>query len=81
MGNFINNLHYVKSVRIRSYSGPHFPHSDWIWRDTSCIQPELRENVDQNNSEYGHFTQGVGSANLAGSNIGKWKITRTPISN
>ena len=30
--------HCVKSVRIRSYSGPHFlrifPHSDWIWRDT-----------------------------------------------
>ena len=28
----------VKSVRIRSYSGPHFssifPHSDWIRRDT-----------------------------------------------
>ena len=29
-----NNTHYVKSVRIRSYSDPHFssifPHSDWI---------------------------------------------------
>ena len=31
----------VKSVRIRSYSGPHFP--------------AFRLNTDQNNSEYGHF--------------------------
>ena len=32
----------VKSVRIRSYSGPYFsrifPHSDWIWTET-CISP------------------------------------------
>ena len=28
-------FHYVKSVRIGSYSGPHFPpHSEWIQRDT-----------------------------------------------
>ena len=33
--------HYVKSVLIRSYSGPH---SIQIW-----------ENTDQNNSEYRHF--------------------------
>ena len=33
--------HYVKSVLIRSYSGPH------------SIQ--IRENTDQNNSEYRHF--------------------------
>ena len=33
-----------------------FPHSDWIRRD--CISPysvRLRENTDQNNSEYGHI--------------------------
>ena len=32
------NIHCVKRVHIRSYSGPHFshifPHSDWIRRDT-----------------------------------------------
>ena len=28
-------LYCMKSVRIRSFSGPIFPHSDWIWRDTS----------------------------------------------
>ena len=33
--------HCVKSVRIRSYSGPHFP--------------AFGLNMDQNNSEYGHF--------------------------
>ena len=33
--------HCVKSVRIRSYSGPHFP--------------PFGLNMDQNNSKYGHF--------------------------
>ena len=53
----------VKSVHIRSYSGPHFsrifPHLDWIRRDVSLrFQSECRkmwENADQNNSEYWHF--------------------------
>ena len=27
----------IKSVRIRSYSGPHFPHSDWIQRDKKAL--------------------------------------------
>ena len=31
-----------------------FPHSDWIRRDTSYLV-RMRENADQNNSEYGHF--------------------------
>ena len=35
-------LHCVKSVRIRSHSGPY---SVRMW-----------ENTDQNNSEYGHFS-------------------------
>ena len=57
--------HCVKSVRIRSYSGPHFscifPHSDWIWRDTECLSVfspnagKCGKNADQNNSEYGRF--------------------------
>ena len=40
--------HCVKSVRIRSYSGPHFsrisPHSGWIRRDTeylSVVSPNV----------------------------------------
>ena len=34
-------MHCVKSIRIRSYSGPHFP--------------TFGLNTDQNNYEYGHF--------------------------
>ena len=38
---FQRTQHCVKSVRIRSYSGPHFPpifpHSDWIRRDTAYL--------------------------------------------
>ena len=37
---FLKTFHCVKSVRIRSYSGPHFyrifPHSEWIGR-IRCI--------------------------------------------
>ena len=35
-------MHCVKRVRIRNYSGPHFPHSDWIRRDSVSlsIQPK-----------------------------------------
>ena len=35
--------HCVKSVRIRSYSGPY--------------SVQMQENTDQNNSEYGHFSR------------------------
>ena len=31
-----------------------FPYSDWTWRDTE-YSVRVRENTDQNNSEYGHF--------------------------
>ena len=58
-------VHGVKSVVIRSYSGPHFssifPHSEWMWRNTlylSVFSPnagKCGKNADQNNSEYGHF--------------------------
>ena len=35
-----------------------FPHSDWIGRDTHSVR--MRENMDQKNSEYRHFTQWSG---------------------
>ena len=41
-GNFSMDTHCVKSVRIRSFSGPY---SD-----------RMRENANQKNSEYGHFS-------------------------
>ena len=31
-----------------------FPHSDWIRRETPYLV-QMRENADQNNSEYGYF--------------------------
>ena len=44
-------LHCVKSVHIRSYSGPYFP--------TFGLTVRMRENAGQNNSEYGHFLSSV----------------------
>ena len=48
----LKGQHSVKSVRIWSYSGPHFfrifPHSDWIRRDTESISlysVRMRENA------------------------------------
>ena len=40
--------HCVKSVHIRSYSGPHFP-------AFGLNTVRMQEKADQNNSEYGHF--------------------------
>ena len=42
----IRGKHCVKSVRIRSYSGQ---------LRVSPYSVRMRENVDQNNSDYGHF--------------------------
>ena len=40
---FVDVNHCVKAVRIRSYSGPY--------------SVRMRENKDQNDSEYGHFSR------------------------
>ena len=58
-------MHCVKSICIRSYSGPHFfPHFPALGLNTEryavslCIQSEcgkILEKADQNNSEYGHI--------------------------
>ena len=47
-----------------------FPHSDWIRRDTEYLSVfslnvgKCGINVDQHNSEYGHFLGSVKQANL-----------------
>ena len=48
---FIWYIHYVKSVRNRSYSSPHFP--------AFGLNTVVRnwENADQNNSEYRNFSR------------------------
>ena len=49
------NSGWVKSVRIQSYSGLHF-HVFGLNME-KC--GKMRENADQNNSEYGHFLRSV----------------------
>ena len=50
-------LHCLKSVRIRSHSGLNRERE----RDrTSPYSVRMRENADQNNSEYGHFLHSAG---------------------
>ena len=59
------SVHCVKSVRIWSYSVPHFPafglNTERYWteyREILCISPysvQMRENTDQNNSKYEHI--------------------------
>ena len=54
-----NVIHCIKSVRIRSYSGPYFP-AFGLNSDIRSISPysgRMWENTDQNNSEYGHFSR------------------------
>ena len=49
------NYRCVKSVRIGSYSGPYFPAFGLNTERYSPYSVRMRENADQNNSEYGHF--------------------------
>ena len=50
--NIFYNVHSVKSVCIWSYSGPYFPALG-----LSPYFVQMQENVDKNNSEYGHFSR------------------------
>ena len=62
---FTADQHCVKRVRIRSYTGPHFPriflHSNCIRRDTEYLSifstnvGKSRKNADQNNSDTDTF--------------------------
>ena len=47
-------IHCPKSVRIRSFSGPYFSALS-----ISSYSVRIRENKDQKNSEYGHFSRSV----------------------
>ena len=51
--------HCLKSVSILSYSGLYFPAFWTEYGEIQSIFPysvRIRENTDQNNSEYGHFS-------------------------
>ena len=45
-------IHCVKSVLIRSFSGPYFPA---FGLNTERYSVQIRENTDKKNCEYGHF--------------------------
>ena len=54
-----NGKHWIKSVRILSYSGLHFPAFGLNTKrhgDLSVFSADA-ENADQSNSEYGHFSR------------------------
>ena len=55
----ISKIHRVKSVRIRTFSGPWFPVFGLITEryEVSQYSVRMHENTDQNNSKYGHFTR------------------------
>ena len=56
---FRESHHCVKSVRIRNYSGPHFPaFGPNMESRISPYSVRMREKTNQNNSEYGHFLRG-----------------------
>ena len=48
----MEHVHCVKSVRIWSYSGPYF---NEFGLSISPYSVRMRENTDQNNSEYGYY--------------------------
>ena len=72
------STHCVKSARIWSFSGPYFPHSDWIRRDThiSPYSVRMRENTDQKNSEYRHFSRSDGNHH---SSIALWTLSHVTV--
>ena len=49
------HFHCVKSVRIGSFSGPYFPAFGLITERYWVMRIRMRDNMEQNNSEYGHF--------------------------
>ena len=62
----LTTQHCVKNVRMRSYSCPYFPALD-EYGEICNISPysvRIRENAEQNNSEYGHFSRNPGNQDI-----------------
>ena len=57
LSKFLKDLHCVKSVLIQSFSGPYFPAFHPNTENSYSVR--MRENTDQKNSEYGHFSRSV----------------------
>ena len=82
---FCWNWHCVKSVRIRSYSGLHFPAlglNTERYSVLSGFSPNAGKKKDENNSKYGHFLGSVRmlpdakSLNLFSLILPKWWCTK-----
>ena len=72
-----NSYHYAKSVRIRSYSGRYFATLGLNTERSLRISPysvQMRENTDQNNSKYGHFSRSVSLEPHGRCYIACWRI-------
>ena len=82
----LHPFHCVKSVRIQSYSGLHFP---TIGPNTKRYSVSLRTQseyekmrTDQNNSKYGHFLCSVCFPGVSNGEIGlKWVYSILPWAN
>ena len=63
--------HCVKSVGIRSYSGSYFPAFGLSMERyrVSLHSVQMRENADQNNSEYGHLFRQCGATIFEGKRL------------
>ena len=48
----------MKSVRIRSFFGAHFP-TFWLNTNISPYSIQMRENTEQKNFDYGHFSRSI----------------------
>ena len=67
--------HYVKSIYIRSFSGPYFPAFGLHTERYGVKYGKMPENTDQKNSEYGHFLRSDKR------NIFNWKLRLTSLPN
>ena len=69
--------HCVKSLRILSFSGPHFPAfalNTEICRENLIYLVRMQGNKDQKNSKYRHFsrTEGLQNTSRFGSSFAAW---------
>ena len=62
----------MKSVRIRSFSGPYFPAFELNTERYYSVR--MRENTDQKNSEYGHFLRSASDSKTVMNNKPSFKF-------
>ena len=67
------NIHCMKSVRILSYSGPHFsrifPYSVWMWENARKTRTRITPNTDTFHAVIAHFEWNYSSMSIQCLNI------------